>query len=191
MKEIRKGDYLGRGNNKKKVLEVIQLSNGWFLVKTENSKSARDFKVRVIIDSKFYTPKYAHFIIDFYGKFCQDEKAAQKVFDAIIETWQGADIRQILEKYQQLTKGLAGYDLEYILYTLNWILEQEDVNFKGRSAKLQDKLNRKLAQMGITPPPGRDGSQLPISLFWDILNGLHPVEVLLSAGLDIAPRRKR
>ena len=37
-------------------------------------------------------------------------------------------------------------------------------------------------------PQNRKGSQLAISLFCDIFNGIHPVEALLSANLDIIPR---
>ena len=85
---IKIGEYLGKGKNKKKILEVIPLSNGWILVKTENSKSVKDFKVRTITDvnlRKFYTPKHAHFAIDFYGKLCHNREKAEKVFWAIIE----------------------------------------------------------------------------------------------------------
>ena len=37
----------------------------------------------------------------------------------------------------------------------------------------------------------REGSQLAISLFCDILLGVHPVEALLAANLDIIPIRRR
>jgi len=36
---IKVGEYLGRGKNKKKILEVVSLSNGWVLAKAENAKS--------------------------------------------------------------------------------------------------------------------------------------------------------
>lgn len=41
------------------------------------------------------------------------------VFRAIIEVWQGKDVKEILKKYQQKTSDLSGYNLDYILYALN------------------------------------------------------------------------
>jgi len=32
----------------KNIKDVIRLSNGWYIIKTENSKSPGDFKVRVL-----------------------------------------------------------------------------------------------------------------------------------------------
>ena len=58
------------------------------------------------------------------------------MFRAIIEVWQGKQIETVLEKYKDIDK-LPGYNLDYILYALKWILEQEDINFQGRSEKLQ------------------------------------------------------
>ncbi|MFN4227843.1 MAG: hypothetical protein ACK4F0_06870 [Candidatus Ratteibacteria bacterium] len=188
---IKVGDYLGKGKNRKKVLEIVQLSNGWILVKTENSKSKNDFKVRTIYEPeklKFYTPKHAHFAIDFYGKLCHDPEKAEKVFRAIIEVWQGASAKKVLEKYIKDSTNLPGYDLEYILYALKWILEQEDINFKERPEKLQQILDNKCKSAKVDIPEGRKGSQLAISLFCDIFLGVHPVEALLSANLDIVPK---
>jgi hypothetical protein len=190
---IQKGEYLGRGKNRKRVLEVVTLSNGWILVKTEDSKSPKDFLVRTVTDvssRKFYTPKHAHFVIDFFGKLCQDKNRALKVFDAIIKMWQGVRIEELLDKYKKETEGLVGYDLEYVLYALNWILEQEDINFNGRPSELQEKIDEKLEKLGILAPSGREGSQLAISLFCDIVLGVHPVEAFLSARLDIIPRKR-
>jgi|YelNatPaOPRAMG01_1025707.scaffolds.fasta_scaffold18205_5 hypothetical protein len=191
---IKVGEYLGKGKNKKKILEIIPLSNGWILAKTENSKSPKDFKVRTIIDidsRKFYTPKHAHFVIDFYGKLCQDRKAAEKLFNAIIEVWQGEEVKKVITKYENQVKHLVGYKLDYILYALKWILEQEDINFKGRPEKLQQKLNEKFMSIKIKAPKNREGSQLAISLFCDVLNGIHPVEALLNANLDIIPKFRK
>lgn len=188
------GDYLGRGKNRKKILEIIDLSNGWKLVKTENHKSARDFKVRTIIDpeiKKFYTPRHAHFVIDFYGKICQDRKKAEYVFEAIIKVWQGKDVKDVIKKYGDKVEGLLGYNLDYVLHALKWILEQEDINFIKRPNILQQKLNEKCQKMGIEVPKGREGSQLAISMFCDILDNVHPVEALLAASLDIVPRFAR
>jgi len=57
------------------------------VVKTEDKKSPRDFKVKVINPQhpKGLTVKHAHFAIDFYGKLCQDEEKAIKVLEAISE----------------------------------------------------------------------------------------------------------
>ncbi|MFN4197140.1 MAG: hypothetical protein ACK4FM_03945 [Caldimicrobium sp.] len=188
---IKVGDYLGKGKNKKKILEIVQLSNGWILVKTENSKSKNDFKVRTIYEPeklKFYTPKHAHFAIDFYGKLCYNKEKAEKVFRAIIEVWQTNSVKDVLKKYQKELTDLPGYNLDYILYALKWILEQEDINFKGRPEKLQQMLNEKCKLAKVNVPQNRKGSQLAISLFCDIFLGVHPVEALLSANLDIVPK---
>ncbi|MHA2635898.1 MAG: hypothetical protein V2G48_07760 [bacterium JZ-2024 1] len=188
---IKAGDYLGKGKNKKKVLEVVQLSNGWILVKTQNSKSKNDFKVRTIYEPeklKFYTPKHAHFAIDFYGKLCHNRKQAEKVFRAIIEVWQDKSVKDVLTKYLKNLANLPGYNLDYILYALKWILEQEDINFQGRPAKLQQILDNKCKLAKVEVPENRKGSQLAISLFCDLFLGIHPVEALLSANLDIVPK---
>ena len=188
---IQVGEYLGRGKNKKKILEIIPLSNGWILAKTENSKSEKDFKVRTITDPetlKFYTPKHAHFAIDFYGKICYDFQKAEKVFRGIIEVWQGKEVKEVIKKYEHETEDLPGYKLDYILYALKWILEQEDINFRGRPEKLQKTLDEKCKSAGVNIPENRKGSQLAIALFCDIFKGIHPVEALLAANLDIIPK---
>ncbi|GAB5046670.1 hypothetical protein [Thermodesulfovibrio sp. TK110] len=80
--------------------------------------------------------------------------------------------------------------LEYILYALNWILEQEDINFNGRPSKKQKELDEICKIQNIQTPAGREGSQLAIALFCDVANGIHPVEALLKANLDISPKGK-
>jgi hypothetical protein len=190
---IKIGEYIGRGKNRKKILDMVPLLNGWILVKTENGKSPHDFKVRTIIDinsKKFYTPKHAHFAIDFYGKLCSNHQKAEKVFRAIVEAWKKENPQKVFQKYEKETKKLPGYNLDYILYALNWILEQEDINFTGRPDKLQEILDKKCKSANIDVPINRKGSQLAISLFCDIFNGIHPVEALLSANLDIIPKMK-
>jgi len=191
MEEINIDEILGG----KKILEIVKLSNGWVLVKTENSKSPKDFKVRTVWQLKprkrYFTPKHAHFAIDFYGKLCADKERAMKVFDAIIEIWHNKPVKKVLEKYEKEIKGLPGYDLEYILYALKWILEQEDINFEGRPEKKQKELNEILSKVGVETPEGREGSELAISLFCDIAGGTHPVEAFIKAGLDVIPKKKK
>lgn len=191
---LKVGDYLGRGKNKKKILEIVELSNGWKLVKTEDTKSARDFKVRTVTDPKskrFYTPKHAHFAIDLFGKLCQDKEKAENVFKAVIEVWNRKDVKKVIKEYAPRTQGLIGYNLDYILYALSWILEQEDINFVGRPEKLQKKLDEKCQKIGVKVPKGREGSQLAISLLCDIISGVHPVEAFLAANIDVVPRFAR
>ncbi|MEM4134709.1 MAG: hypothetical protein QXV73_05875, partial [Candidatus Micrarchaeia archaeon] len=130
-------------------------------------------------------------VIDFYGKFCYNQKKAKKVFEAIIKVWGGKEVKDVLKEYSNDLKCLPGYDLEYILYALKWILEQEDINFQGRSEKLQEKIDSKLSSVLNETSKNREGSKLPISLFWDILNGIHPVEALLSANIDIVPKFRK
>ena len=113
-----------------------------------------------------------------------------KVFNAIIEVWHNKPVEEVLEKYKEEIKDLPGYDLEYILYALKWILEQEDINFRGRPEKRQKQLDEILSKVGVTTPKGRKGSELAISLFCDIANGAHPVEAFIKANLDVIPVRR-
>ncbi|MEM2946665.1 MAG: hypothetical protein QXN96_00315 [Candidatus Bathyarchaeia archaeon] len=190
MREIKVGEYL----RKKRILAVVKLSNGWYIVKTENKKSEKDFKVKTIFQTtptvRSLTPKHAHFVIDFFGKACADKGKAMKVLEAIVEIWHRKPVQDVLNKYQNLTSQLPGYSLEYILYGLNWILEQEDVNFVGRPESRQREIDEIFQKCGIKPPPNRSGSQLAMSLFCNVALGLHPVEAFIRANLDVLPVKR-
>lgn len=188
MKEIEIGEKW-RG---KIIKDKIVLSNGWILIKTENSKSENDFKVKVIFSRKplrSMTPKHAHFLIDFYGKLCYDRQKTRKLFDAIVEVWKSEDVAYVLDKYGKSFEELPGYPAEYILYALRWILLQEDINFRGRPPKRQMEINEIFKRLGIALPGNREGSQLAIAMFGDVLLGTHPVEALIKVGLDIRPTK--
>ena len=107
------------------------------------------------------------------------------MLEAIVKVWHGEDVKKLLKQYEPQIRGLTGYSLEYILYALRWILDQEDINFKGRPLRKQREIDMKLNKMGIKTPSGREGSQLAIALFCDIASGVHPVEAFYSAGLKI------
>ncbi|MEM0348596.1 MAG: hypothetical protein QXE96_01420 [Candidatus Caldarchaeum sp.] len=188
------GEYFGRGRNRRRILEVVKLSNGWILLKTEDSKSERDFKVRTVYQLepriRSYTPKHAHFAIDFYGKICADRTKAMQVLKAIVKVWQGANIADVVERFRHVVNDLPGYDLEYILYALAWIFEQEDINFAGRPESRQRELDETLNLLGIKVPKNRLGSQLALALLCNIANGVHPVDALLKANLDVLPIRR-
>lgn len=190
MKQIYVGGYL----RKKKILDLIKLSNGWLIVKTEDSKSPKDFKVKTIFQTfprlRYYTPKHAHFVIDFYGKLCADRAKAMKILDSIVEMWRRKPIRDVLNKYQNYSLGLPGYSLEYIQYALNWILEQEDVNFRGRPESKQKEINEILQKCKVKPPSNRAGSQLAISLFCNLTLDVHPVQAFIRANLDVLPVKR-
>lgn len=184
---------VGSRIRKKEIKEIIPLSNGWLLLKTENGKSTNDFRVRLVTSTnplRSMVPKHAHFVIDLYGKLCQGKSAGIAVLKAIYEVWKTKDVKSVLGKYQNASAGLQGYPLEYILYALNWILEQEDINFTGRPEKKQKELDAILSSLGYSVPEGRLGSELAMSLLCDVGRGTHPVEALLKANLDIIPRRK-
>ncbi len=178
----------------KAILDVIHLSNGWIILKTENAKSAKDFRVKTVYQVsptvRSYTPKHAHFAIDFYGKVCADRSAAEKVLRAIIEVWKREPVVNVLSQYQRQVTGLPGYSLEYILHALNWILEQEDINFVGRPPQKQQELDSVLGRLDIVVPPGRLGSELAISLFCSIVDGEHPVDAFIRANLDVLPVKR-
>jgi len=190
MNEIRKNGFF----RKKKILDVIKLSNGWYIIKTENHKSEKDFKVKVIFQTKprikSLTPKHAHFVIDFYGKLCADKHKALRVLDAIIEIWHGNNVKDVLCKYKQHVLNLPGYDLEYILYALKWILEQEDVNYAGRPQKRQQEIDMIFKKFNIKKAHNRAGSELAISLFINVASGMHPVEAFIKANLDVLPVKR-
>jgi hypothetical protein len=178
----------------KTIKDVVRLSTGWYIVKTEDHKSVKDFKVKTIFQTvpriRSLTPKHAHFVIDFYGKLCADKERAMKVLDAIVETWNKNPVQDTLNKYKNFASGLPGYNLEYILHALNWILEQEDVNFTGRPNSKQQEIDDILRKCNITPLSDRSGSQLAMSLFGNIALGLHPVEAFIRANLDVLPVKR-
>jgi hypothetical protein len=185
---------IGKKFRGKEIKDIVKLSKGWYLIKTENSKSVQDFKVKTIFSLRplrSLTPKHAHFAIDFYGKLCANKEKAMKVFNAIIDVWSGKSVEEVLKKYDSEVKNLPGYSLEYILYALKWILEQEDINFTGRPQKRQEQLEEILRRKGIITPEGRKGSELAISLFCDIASGTHPVEAFIKANLDLIPIKRR
>jgi len=68
---------------------------------------------------------------------------------------------------------------------MNWILDQEDVNFSGRPEKKQKEIDEILEKQGVSPHPDRKGSELAISLFCDIAGGQHPVEAFYRVNLTI------
>jgi hypothetical protein len=177
----------------KEIKEIISLSNGWYVIKTENEKSLKDFKVKTIFSLKplrSLTPKHAHFAIDFYGKLCANKEKAMKVFNAIIEVWNSKPVEEVIKKYEREVEGLPGYELEYILYALKWILDQEDINFTGRPQKKQQQIDEILKKQGVITPHGRKGSELAISLFCSIASGTHPVEAFIKANLDVLPKKR-
>lgn len=178
----------------KKILDMIHLSNGWLLLKTEDSKSPKDFKVKTVYQLsptvRSFTPKHAHFAIDLYGKFCYDRDKARSMLNSIIEVWKGKPVEQVIRQYETTTRDLPGYSLEYTLYALNWILDQEDVNFRGRSAEKQKELDDLLRKAGVTTLAHRLGSELAISLMCNIALGVHPVEAFIKANLDVLPIKK-
>ena len=178
---------------KRKIREVIPLPGNWYLLKTDNTKSPNDFLVKTVYKLeplRYFTPKHAHLAIDFYGKMCANREKAMKVFRAIVDVWQGQDIKQVINLYKVQTHGPPGYNIEYILYALRWILEQEDINFEGRSRSKQQELDKLQSDLGISTPSGREGSQLAVSLLCNIALGTHPVEALREANVDIIPIKR-
>jgi len=113
-----------------------------------------------------------------------------KILDSIVEIWQRKPIQNVLSKYKTYSFGLPGYSLEYIQYALNWILEQEDVNFRGRPKSKQKEINQILQKCKVKSPSNRAGSQLAISLFCNITLGVHPVQAFIRANLDVLPVKR-
>ncbi|MDW7998239.1 MAG: hypothetical protein RMI30_02155, partial [Thermodesulfovibrio sp.] len=107
---------------------------------------------------------------------------------AIYELWNSRNPQEVYNKYKDKISDLPGYPIEYIIFALDWILEQEDINFESRPRRKQEELDKICSMQNITTPDGRHGSQLAIALLCDVANGTHPVEALLKANLDIKPR---
>lgn len=131
------------------------------LLKTENHKSPNDFLVRTVFSvhpSRSTTPKHAHFAIDFYGNLCADRSKALAVLEAIRRVWSGQDPKEVLEAFEEKSSGLPGYPLEYILYALRWIMDQEDVNVRARPQKAQQRLDQMFTAYGWIVPKGREAS---------------------------------
>lgn len=168
-------------------LERKELSNGIIIFTVPGTKSPRDFRVRAYNPKTNIglQPKHAHFAIDFYGKLCANKEKALVVLKAIIEVWNRRSVEDVINDCKDKIEELPGYDLEYILYALKWILEQEDINFEGRSAEKQHELDEICRTQKVVTPEGREGSQLAIALFCDIANGTHPVEAFRRSGLRI------
>lgn len=178
------------------VLEVRELEqDGWIIFKVPGSKSENDFVVKVINPdhSRGFSVQHAHFALDLYGKLNRDPDVTRKVFDAIIEVWQGEPPEPQLDALRQETGHLPGYGIEYFLITYSWILDQEDVNYEAgggsRGEDKQEQIDEILGRVGVEKPRNREGSQLAISLLCDIIDGKHPVEALRQANLVIVPRR--
>lgn len=150
-------------------------------------KGPKDFRVRAFNPKTNLRlqPKHAHFAIDYYGKLCADKNKAISLLNAILEIWNRKSVEEVIGKYEAKVDGLPGYNLRYILYSLEWILEQEDINFKSRSSEKQQELDKICETQNIVTPKGREGSKLAIALFCDIANGTHPVEAFIRSGLRI------
>jgi hypothetical protein len=176
------------------VLEVRELSmEGWIVFKVPGRISEDDFIVKVINPDhpRGISVQHAHFALDLYGKLNNDQEAAREVFEGVIEIWQGKSPKPVLEKVDKAVDALPGYDLEYFLFTYNWILDQEDINYAAggdRGEKKQAQIDALLESVGVEKAGGREGSQLAISLLCDIVTGEHPVEALRRADLIIRPR---
>lgn len=175
------------------VIEVRDLSlDCWLVYKTPGDKSENDFIVKVINPDhpQGISIQHAHFAVDLFGKLSRNREDGEKVFRAILEIWHRKPADQVLSRLKRETGDLPGYDLEYFLYTYDWILEQEDINYgDDRPAKKQNQIDGILGEMDVEKADGREGSQLAISLLCDVARGEHPVEALRRANLDIKPQR--
>lgn len=180
---VRAGDDF-RG---KEILDVREVpSNGWTIFKTEGAKSDDDFVVRVRNDQHpiGIKVKHAHFAIDFFGKISSNRDKAIKLLKALESVWRNQPVKTVVEENSEL-EDLPGYNIDYILYTMDWILAQEDINFLGRDAEKQEEIDQILEKQGVSTPPGREGSELAMSMLCDIASGQHPVEAFYRVGIRI------
>ena len=159
------GDYMARN-----ILAQKKLSDGTILWKEPGKKGQHDFVVKAKPPGRKrgYTPKHAHFLIDFYGKLCYSEEVGKLLFDLITDVYKKKPANQVLNSIDIETKrkidNAPGYSLEFILHALEWIFEQEDINY---------------------PPPDYKGRAQAYQMFVDVMNGMHPVDAMKRAGLRI------
>lgn len=165
------------------VEEVRKLSGDTYLFKTKGEKGDEDYQVRIRNEKhRAYSIEYTRFAIDLAMKYHDDREKANEVFDAIVRAWSGENVDDLLDEYDGVD-DLPGYDLEFVLYALDWIMANEDAIFGGRSDDKQAEIDEKLAEHGIEKPSDRDGSQLAIGLFAGIIAGNHPVDELYDVDL--------
>lgn len=151
------------------ILEERKLSDGTIIFTIKGTKSAKDFVVKARMPSgETITPKHAHFAIDLYGKICQNEELGKIVFEEITGVYQGRPAKEVLkdigeERRRKLEKA-KGYSIEYILHCLELIFKQEEINY---------------------PQPKYKGKKLPYEMLQDIVKGMHPVEAMKKAQLNI------
>lgn len=175
------------------VLEVRDLSlEGWVVFKIPGTKSEDDFIVKVINPdhSQGIAVQHAHFAIDLFGKISRSEDDGTRIFEGVLDMWRGKPVDEVLHELKTETGDLPGYALEYFLFTYDWILDQEDVNYgDDRPERKQNQIDSILESMDAEKAPEREGSQLAIALLADIARGEHPVEALRRANLEIKPSR--
>jgi len=146
-----------------------KLPDGTIIYTEKGRKSTGDFIVRAMLPSgKRITPKHAHFVIDLYGKLCADRKKTLELFELITRVYNGEEAEDVInsvsqQKLSDLNK-LPGYTTEYILYCLQLIFEQEDINY---------------------PKPEYEGRDRAYKMLKKIVEGKHPVEAMIEAGLRI------
>jgi hypothetical protein len=163
---------------------VQEVSENTYLFKTKGDKGDEDYQVRIRNEKhRAYSIEYTRFAIDIAMKYQNDREKANEVFDAIVRAWDGEEIDDVLDEYD--IESLPGYDLDFILYALDWIMENEDKIFheRGRSDNKQEQIDEKLAEHDIEKPSDREGSQLAMGLFAGIIAGNHPVDELYDADL--------
>jgi len=158
-----------------KILSIVELSDGRRILKVRNKKGVGDFVIKIFNPfagkkGRLFTPKHAHFAIDFYGKLCANRELARELFREVEKVYRKEkSAKEVIEELRkserfQAFQSLPGYDPEYILHCLELIFEQEDVNY----------------------PPPKKGRTLAWQLLEDIvINEVHPVDAMLRSGLRI------
>lgn len=182
---------VGDTSNGDEIFEVKELSDNQTLVRTEGTLSDEDFRVKLINEHhpRGVTVKHAHFAIDFFGKLQYDHEIGGRVLQSLVDIWHGESVENILNEWEAppQQQNLPGYNLDYVFYAMDWILQQEDINYEPgeRDDSKQSEIDAILQQQGVSTPDGREGSELAISLFCDIANGTHPVEAFYRVNLRI------
>lgn len=174
----------------KKVLDIIYLSRkGWKIYRVDGDLSEDDFIVKMINPDhpRGIKIKHAHFAIDFFGKLMQDRESGLRLFRGLVDIWHGSSPESVLKDVSPEIEHLNGYDPDFIFYTLNWILKQEDINYEpsNQDTSKQDEIDQMLSKMNVDTPEDRKGSQLAVSMFSDIAAGQHPVEALYRVNVGI------
>jgi hypothetical protein len=187
-----------RGIPDTEILHKRVLSDGTKIYKVAGRKGKGDFRVIVVHPkSGRLTPSHAHFAIDLFGKLCADPDKTVELFTAIEAVFRGSSADAVLERLKREGRlndlsSLPAYSVEHVIYALEAIFEQENVNWdRGMAGRPLPKVRTQWIRQGfITDEEAKKGSAIAIVLLRRVVKDrIHPASALPEVGLRIVPSR--